>query len=81
MPVDNRGFSDFVFKIRLIKLGFSFQKTKIPVLNSQPTDSHQGVLTTTPQSQMWVGDTEKLSVTFIHAWLILVQFVHLDELD
>ena len=43
-------------------------------MNSQPTDSQSEVLTTTPQSQLWVGDTEKLSVTFSHAWLILVEF-------
>ena len=35
-------------------------------LNSQPTDSQSGVITTTPQSQLCVGDTEKLSVTFSH---------------
>ena len=37
----NRVFSDFVFKIRLIRLGLSFQRTKIQYLylNSQPTDS------------------------------------------
>ena len=68
-------FSDFIFKIRLIRLGFSFQKAKqVLYLNSQPTDSLSGVLTTTPQSQLWEGDTEKLSVAFSHAWLILVQF-------
>ena len=53
-------FSNFVFKIRLIRLGFPFQKTNNPVLEHQPTDSQSGVLTTTPQSQLWVGDTEKL---------------------
>ena len=37
-------FSDFVFKIRLMRLGFSFQNTK----NSQPPDSQSGVITTTP---------------------------------
>ena len=52
-----------------------FQKSqKFLYLNSLPTDSQSGVLTTTPQSQLWVGDTEKLSVTFSHAWLILVEF-------
>ena len=65
-------FSDLVFKIRLIKLDFSFQKQKNPTF--EPTDSQSGVLTTTPQSQLWVGDTEKLSVTFSHTWLILVEF-------
>ena len=55
----------FVFKIRQIRLGFSFQKNKNfciwphLYLNSQPTDFQPGVLTTTPQSQLWVGDTEK----------------------
>ena len=60
-------FSNFVFKIRLIRLGFSFQKQKNLYLNPQPTDSQSGVLTTTPQSQLWVGNTEKLSVNFSHA--------------
>ena len=67
-------FSDSVFKIRLISLGFSVQKTKNPVFESQPTDFQSGVLNTTPQGQLWVGNTEKLSVTFSHAWLILVEF-------
>ena len=60
-------FADFVFKIRLIRLGFSFQKQKFLYLNSQPTDSKSRVLTTTTQSQLGVGDTEKLSVTFSYA--------------
>ena len=68
-------FSDFVLNIRLIRLGFSFQKNqKFLYLNSQPTDSQSGVLTITPKSQLWEGDTEKLSVAFSHAWLILVEF-------
>ena len=70
----NRTFSRFVFKIRLIKLGFSFQKQKILYLNPQTTDSQSGVLATTPQSQLWVGETGKFSVAFSHAWLILVEF-------
>ena len=45
-------FPHFVFKIRLIRVGFSFQK----------------------QIYLWVGDIEKLSVTFSYAWLILVEF-------
>ena len=53
-------FPSSVFKIGLIILGFSEKKLKIPV--------HL-------LSQMWVGGTERLSVTFInHAWLILVEF-------
>ena len=63
-------YADFVFKIRL---DFSFQKLKILYLNPQPTDSQSGVITITPQSQLWVGDTEKLSLTFSHAWLVLVE--------
>ena len=66
--------NDFVFKIRLIRLGFSYWKQKFLYLNSQPTDSQSGVITTTPQSQLWVGDTEKLPVTFSHAWIIPVEF-------
>ena len=69
-------FSDFVFKIRLIRLDFSFQKKqKLLYLNSLPADSQSGVLTTTPQSQLRVEDTEKLSVAFSHAWLNLVEFI------
>ena len=68
------GFSSFEFKIRLIRLGLSFQKQKFLYLNSQPSDSQSGVLTITPESQLWVGDTEKLPVTFSHVWLILVEF-------
>ena len=43
-------FSDFAFKIRLIRLGFFFKKIKTPVmyLNSQSTDSQSGVITVTP---------------------------------
>ena len=33
-------FFSFEFKIRLIKLGLSFQKQKFLYSNSQPTDSH-----------------------------------------
>ena len=43
-------------------------------MNYWPTDSQLGVITTTPQSQLWVGDTEKLSATFNHAWMTLVEF-------
>ena len=42
-------FSDFEFKIRL---GFCVQKQEFLYLNSQPTDSQSGVLTTTAQSQL-----------------------------
>ena len=37
-------FSGFVFKIRLIRLGFSFQKQKFLYLNSQPTDCQSRVI-------------------------------------
>ena len=68
------GFSYFELKIKLIRLGLSFQK-KFLYLNSQPIyDSQSGVITITPKSQLWFGDTEKVSVTFSHAWLILVEF-------
>ena len=73
---NNSCFSDFVFKIRLIRLDFSFKKLKSPVLyfKSQPTDSPSGVITITPKSQLWERGTEKLSVTFCHDWLNLVDF-------
>ena len=45
-------FSDFVFKIRLIRLCLSFPKQKILCLNSQPTDSQSGILPTTAQNQL-----------------------------
>ena len=63
---------DETYKIRPIRLDISLQKHKILYLNSQLTDSQSGVITVTPKSQLGVGDTEKLLVTFSHAWLILV---------
>ena len=42
-----RVFSDLVFKIRLISLGFSFRKQKVLYLNLQPTDCQSGVITIT----------------------------------
>ena len=69
LPEAESSTSDFVFKIRLIRLGFCFNKLKIPVLylNSQPTDSQSRILTTTSTEPTVWGDTEKLSVTFSHA--------------
>ena len=69
-------FSDFVFIIRLIRLGFSFQESKkIPVFELTnywfPVRSQNHYTT----ELLWVGDKEKLSVTFCHAWLILVEFI------
>ena len=37
-------------------------------------DSHNFCTTIIQQSQLWVGDTEKLSKTFSHSWLVLVEF-------
>ena len=45
-------FSYFKFKIRLIRLGFSFRKQKVLFLNSQPTDSQSGIINITPKSQL-----------------------------
>ena len=74
-------FSDFEFKIRLIRLVLSFQKQKILDLNSQPIDYQPGVMTITPKSQLWVGDTEKLSVTFsgclTETWIHLILLIKL----
>ena len=53
-------------KIRLISLNWVLCD-----LNTQLTDSQSGKLTITPKSQVWMGDTEN------HAWLILVEFIHL----
>ena len=54
-------FSDFVFKIRLIRLGFSFKKLKIPVLylKSQPTNSQSGVIPITPTEPTVSGGHRK----------------------
>ena len=40
----------------------------------QPIDQQPGITTITLKSQLWVGDTEKLSVAFRHASLVLVEF-------
>ena len=45
-------FSYFEFKIRLIRLGLSFQKPKFLYSNSQSTDSQSEVITITPKSQL-----------------------------
>ena len=58
------GFSYFEFKMRLIRLGLFSQKQKFLYSNSQPTDHQPCIITITPKSQLSVGDTEKLSVTF-----------------
>ena len=63
-------FSDFVFEIRLIRLGFSFQKEKILYLNSQITDSQSGVITITPQTfQSCLTDS-----SWIHL-ILLIQLI------
>ena len=67
------GFSYFEFKIGLI----SFKKQKFLHFHSQLANSQSGVTTNTPKDQLWVGDTEKFSVTLSHAWLILVEFTYL----
>ena len=36
-------------------------------LSSSTSDQQSGVLTITPQRQLWVGGTENLSVAFSHA--------------
>ena len=41
------GMHSCEFKIRLIRLGLSFQKQKFLYLNSQPTDSQSWVITIT----------------------------------
>ena len=57
------GFSYFEFRIRITRLGITFQKQKFLYLNLQPTDSQPGVISITPKSQLLVGDTEKRSVS------------------
>ena len=46
------GDSYFEFKIRLIRLGLSFQEQKFMYLNSQATDSQSRVISITPKSQL-----------------------------
>ena len=41
-------------------------------LNLQSIDHQSDIITITSKIQLWVGDTEKLSVTFSHASLVLV---------
>ena len=43
-------------------------------LNSQPTDHQPGIMIITLKSQLWVEDTEKLSIAWSHTWLVLVEF-------
>ena len=73
LDISRVSFSYFEFKIGLTRLGFPFEKQKILYSNSQPTDSQLRVMTIAAKSRMWVEDTEKLSVTFSHTWLILVK--------
>ena len=56
-------FSDFAFKIRIIRLGFSFQK-KILYWNSQPTDSQSGVIIF---SFLFTGDPESRVGIRVHS--------------
>ena len=44
-------------------------------LNQGSTDHQSGMLTITLNCQLWVRDTEKLSLSYSHAWLILVEFI------
>ena len=41
------------------------------------TDQQLGIISIALKNQLWVKDTEKLSVAFSHAWLVLsVAFSH-----
>ena len=71
--IDNWVFLILNFEFR-IGLDLPFQKQIFLYLNSQTTDSQSGVITITPKNLLWVEDTEKLLVTFSHAWLILNEF-------
>ena len=55
--------------LKLIRLDHSLQKNKIPTEMVMT-----GVITIRPKSHLWAVDKEKLSVTFSHVWLILVEF-------
>ena len=50
-----------------------FLKCKRPLgtLNHEPKDQQPGILTNTPENQLWVGNTKRLSVTFSQACLFL----------
>ena len=57
MPLVNHlSFSYLEYKIRLLRLGLSFQKQNFLYSNSQ-----SGVIAITPKSQLWMGDRNAFS--------------------
>ena len=61
------------FELELVKLDDqNIQNQKQPLWGSnlQPSHHQSAIITTTP----WVEDTEKPSLAFTHAWLVLVEF-------
>ena len=42
-------------------------------MNSQSTDNQSAIVTIALKKQLWVGETEKLSMTVSHEWLVLVE--------
>ena len=53
----------------------TFRKLRLQAVKntwSQRTDHHSIIITITLKCQLWLGDTEKLSIAFSHAWLVLV---------
>ena len=60
------GFSYSEFNVRLIRLGLSFQKQKFLYSNSQPNYYHSGMMTITPKSQPWMGETKPFNTLQSH---------------
>ena len=57
-----------------IKKNSQIKKISERGLNSQPTDYQPGIITIKLESPLREGDTEKLSIVFTHARLVLVEF-------
>ena len=67
--VSHLGFSYFEFKIRLIRLGLSFQTQKFLYLNSKPADFQSGVTTITPKSQSSVSGRHRKAFCNLQSYL------------
>ena len=75
------GISYFEFKIRLIRLGLSFQKQNILWLNSQPNNSQSGMITIT--SYLTLSGRHRKSFSTLQScltdsrWIILILLIKL----
>ena len=54
---------------------FSHFELENQLIRQQKTDQ-PGIITITPITQLWVGDTEKLSLAFTHGWLALDEWIN-----